>query len=44
MAEVEDIDRSTINPYRLAELAAGRPINWRNVTDEDAVFQRLLGY
>lgn len=38
----EDL-RSAINPYRLAELVADRPINWRNVSDEDAVFRRLLG-
>lgn len=43
MPEINEIDRSNINPYRLAELVADRPINWANVTDEDAIFQQLLG-
>lgn len=41
--EADDELHAAINPYRLAELVADRPINWRNVPDEDAVFIQLLG-
>ena len=35
--------RSTINPYRLAELVSDRPIDWNRVTNRDEVFQTTLG-
>jgi len=31
------------NPYALAELAVGRRVNWKSITDHEAFVEKTLG-